>query len=216
MIPVDSHAYHHRRSADVPATARGAHRNGFTLIEILIALAMLALLSILGYRALATLADSEIRLTAEADRWRALDAMFARLEADLRAAQPRDVRIGSGTEPAFRGDTDAQGDADLRIARAGPAFTLDPGSAGQRIGYRLNAGAIQILYWPHLDQPGSVLPVAYTLTPDIARFRIVYLDSAGQWRDQWPARGESIVPRGVRVEVTLASGEVIERWMALP
>ena len=41
----------------------------------------------------------------------------------------------------------------LRFSRAGPEFTLEPGSAGQRIGYRLRNGAVEVLYWPHLDQP---------------------------------------------------------------
>src|SRR5512144_3334387 len=71
---------------------------GFTLIEVLIALAIMAMLSLLGYRALAALTDSEAQLSAEAQRWRAIDALFARLEADLREAVPRAVRYGGRTE----------------------------------------------------------------------------------------------------------------------
>ena len=81
-------------------------RSGFTLIEVMIALAILALVAVLGYRALASLTDSEARLTAEAQHWRDLDALFARLEADMREALPRDVRTGGGTEPAWFGDVD--------------------------------------------------------------------------------------------------------------
>ena len=55
-------------------------RRGFTLVEILIALAIMAVIATLGYRALATLTDSEVRLSAEAARWRTLDAALARIE----------------------------------------------------------------------------------------------------------------------------------------
>jgi general secretion pathway protein J len=194
-----------------PAVAQRA----FTLVEVLIALAILALISVLGYRAVAALTASETRLTAETTRWRTLDALLARLDADLHAAQPRPVRNGSGTEPAFVGTVDAAGEAELRFSRAGSEFAFDPGSAGQRLGYRLRDGAVEVLYWPHLDQPASVAPAAYALAPEIAHLHLAYLDDAGLWSDRWPVGAATILPRAVRVELTLASGATIERWIAL-
>ena len=190
-------------------------RSGFTLIELMIALAILALVAVLAYRALSALTDSEVQLTAEAQHWRELDALFARLEADMREALPRDVRTGNGTEPAWLGDVDGTGNAVLRFSRAGPEFTAEPGSAGQRIGYRLRDGALEILYWPRLDQPASVAPRPYTLAGGIAAFRVAYLDARRNWLERWPALGEQPVPRAVRVGITLAGGEQIERWLVL-
>jgi general secretion pathway protein J len=192
-----------------------SRRAGFTLIELLIALGILALVSVLGYRALAALTESEGRLAAEAAHWRNLDGMFARLEADMRAALPRDVRTGAGSEPAWLGASDAQGNADLRFSRAGAEFAIEPGSGGQRIGYRWRDGAVEVLYWPRLDQPPTTLPEAYVLAEGIARFRVAYLDARGGWRDRWPVLGEPALPRAVRVEMTLAGGDVVERWLAL-
>lgn len=192
-----------------------SRRAGFTLIELLIALGILALVSLLGYRALSALAESEARLAAEARHWRDLDGMFARLEGDMRTALPREVRTGAGSEPAWAGAFDADGNAELRFSRAGPEFAIDPGSGGQRIGYRLRSGAVEVLYWARLDQPATMLPEAYALADGIARFHIAYLDTRGGWRDRWPALGEPALPRGVRVEITLAGGDVIERWLAL-
>jgi type II secretion system protein J len=188
---------------------------GFTLIELLIALAILGLVAVFGYRALASLTDSEAQLAAEAQHWKELDALFARLEADVREALPRDVRTGAGTEPAWLGDVDDSGNAQVRFSRAGPEFAPEPDSAGQRIGYRLRDGAIEVLYWPRLDQPATVAPQPYALAGGIASFRVDYLDSAGAWRERWPALGESQVPRALRVGITLANGEQIERWLVL-
>ena len=191
------------------------HRAGFTLIELLIALGILSLVAVLGYRALAALTESEAKLAAEAAHWGALDALFVRLEADARAALPRDVRTGAGAEPAWVGGVDAAGDAAFRFSRAGPEFAVEPGSGGQRIGYRLRNGAIEVLYWPFLDQPSAVVPEAHALIGNVARFRVAYLDARGAWRERWPALGEPPIPRAIRVVLTLAGGEVIERWLAL-
>jgi general secretion pathway protein J len=188
---------------------------GFTLIELLIALAILGLVAVLSYRALSSLTDSEAKLTAEAQHWRSLDALFARLEADIRGALPRDVRTGSGAEPAWVGVVDTDGNAELRFSRAGPEFSIESGSGGQRIGYRIRNHAVEVLYWAHLDQPAAASPAAYALVGDVAQMQIAYLDARGGWRDRWPMLGETAVPRGMRVLLTLADGAVIERVLAL-
>ena len=190
-------------------------RSGFTLIELLIALAILAVVSTLSYRAVASLTDSEAKLAAEGVYWRNLDAFFARLEADARAAVPHDARTGARSEAAWIGSVSDGGDAELRFSRAGPEFTVEPGSGGQRIGYRLRDGAIQVLYWPYLDQPATVAPQPYALVGGITRFRVGYLDAKGAWRDRWPTVGEPAIPRALKVALTLGDGQVIERWLAL-
>ena len=108
-----------------------------------------------------------------------------------------------------------QGNAELRLSRAGPEFTLESGSAGQRIGYRLRDGAVEVLYWPHLDHPAGVAPAAYALAGGIARFDVAYLDGRGGWHDRWPLLGESAVPRAVRIVLTLDDGATVERWITL-
>lgn len=188
---------------------------GFTLLETLIALAILALIATLGYRAVSSLVDSEAQLTTEAQRWRTLDALFARLEADLRQAMPRDVRIGAAREPAWFGELDSEGNSRLRISRAGPEFTSDPGAAGQRVGYELERGTVDVLYWPQFDQAAGVAPQRFALASGLAQFSLRFLDSSGAWRPRWPALGEAALPRAVRVELRLADGTEVVRLLAL-
>ncbi|HKW81393.1 MAG TPA: type II secretion system minor pseudopilin GspJ [Casimicrobiaceae bacterium] len=194
---------------------RPTARSGFTLLEVLIAIAIVALLAVLGYRALASLSESESRLAAEAARWRTLDLFFARLEGDMRAAMPRSARNGPTREPAWLGIVDASGNGAVAFSRAGPEFAVDPGSAGQRLGYRFTAGNVQVLYWPGYDRPRESAPTSYTLLSGVAQFRLSYLAADGRWVETWPLGGEGALPRAVRVGLTLASGETLERWLAL-
>src|SRR5690349_22511210 len=104
----------------------------FTLIEVLVAIAILGVVALLAYRATAAMTDSEARLTQESDRWRSLDMLFARLESDMRQAIPRGARTGARTEPPwFAVASDSAGNSALAFTRAGPEFAVEPGIAGQ-------------------------------------------------------------------------------------
>ncbi len=191
------------------------HREGFTLLEMLIALAIMATLSVLGYRALQAMTQSESRLAAEATRWRTLDRFFARLESDLREAVPRGARLGDARQPAWLATVDGDGNAVLAISRAGPEFNVEPGSAGQRLAYRFREGVIEVLYWSSYDRARATEPQVYPLLADVARFRLTYLSKNGSWLGQWPVAGDADLPRAARVELVLDNGESIERWLAL-
>jgi general secretion pathway protein J len=188
---------------------------GFTLVEVVIAVAIVALLSLLGYRALAALSDSEEKLAAEATRWRTLDLFFARLEGDLRQAMPRPARSADTREPAWVGATDAAGNALLAFSRAGPEFALEPSSGGARLAYRFHDGNVEVLYWASYDRPRGAEPMVYPLITGVISFQLAYLAKDGSWVDTWPRTGEADLPRAVRADLTLASGETIERWLAL-
>jgi len=191
------------------------HCRAFTLIEVLLALLILGVIAVLGYRAVAALSESETRLTAEATRWQTLDRFFARLEGDFRQAMPRPARLGETRMAAWIGSADPMGNSALEFSRAGPEFNLEPGSAGQRIAYGFRDGAVEVRYWASYDRPVNADPTAYPLVTDIAQFHLSYLTRSGQWSDVWPLSGETDLPRAVRVQLTLASGESIERWLAL-
>jgi hypothetical protein len=72
-----------------------------------------------------------------------------------------------------------------------------------------------VLYWPGYDRPRDGEPAAYALLSGVTQFRLSYLTGTGIWVDSWPIGGEADLPRATRVMVTLASGEEIERWLAL-
>ena len=186
---------------------------GFTLVEALVAVAILAIVALIAWRATAAMTDSEARLAAESARWRQLDALLTRMEADLREAIPRPVRHGNRVEPAC--PADAAGNSELAFTRAGPDAIDEPGSGGQRVGYRLRNGRIEVLYWPRLDNLATKDPATYALVDGIARFRIEAAGVDARFTDHWPPPGVTDLPRGVRIDLELADGGVIERVLAL-
>jgi len=192
-----------------------ARARGFTLIEVLLALLILAVIAVLGYRAVSSLSDSETKLSNEATRWRTLELFFSRLEGDLRQAMPRPARLGDTRMPAWIGSADINGNSTLEFSRAGPEFALEAGSAGQRLAYGFHDGTVEVRYWASYDRPRNVEPTAYPLVADIAQFHLSYLTRSGEWSDVWPVSGEADLPRAVRVQLALVSGESIERWLAL-
>jgi general secretion pathway protein J len=189
---------------------------GFTLVEALVAVAILALVAMIAWRATAAMTDGEVRLSEQSARWQHLDALLARMEADMRTAIPRGVRHGSQTEPAwYASPDDAAGNTALVFTRAGPDAIDELGSGGQRVGYRLHDGHVEVVYWPRLDNAAATEPATYALIDGIAGFRVLQLTDDGRWSDRWPFLGASAVPRGVRVQIILADGSAVERWLAL-
>ena len=189
---------------------------GFTLVEALVAIAILALVAMIAWRATAAMTDGEARLSAESARWQRLDALLTRMEADLREAIPRSVRHGAQAEPAWiASPEDAAGNTALAFTRAGPAAIDEPGSGGQRVGYRLRNGQVEVLYWPRLDNVATTEPAIYALADGVAQFRVFALTADGRWSDRWPLVQASAIPRGVRIEIVLADGGLVDRWLAL-
>ena len=165
---------------------------------------------------MAALADGEAQLAQETSRWRTLDAFFARIEGDLRAALPRSVRHGACPSRRSSASVDADGNAALTLTRAGSEFDGGPGAAGQRIGYRVEHGTVEIAYWPALDNVATAQPRRISA---VERRRASCASAtarttgAGSRNGRCSAR-PMFLPRS-RVDLLLDDGVRVERWIAL-
>lgn len=207
----------------------GHWRNGFSLIELLLAIALFAVISLLCYRALSSLLQLEQALNQQDRQWQAVMVLFDTFEQDVRNAVPRSMRISSGqSQPAWLAKTSLsqRNDAQLQFCRLLPVgsiastFISDNASGMRRIGYRFSQGKIERLTWPLLDgieQAGTLRLQRLPLLENVRQMQLRYLSAnPTQWHDAWPvAQLDEILPRAVELRVTLSSGLQVHRLVSL-
>ncbi|WP_374536407.1 type II secretion system minor pseudopilin GspJ [Chitinimonas taiwanensis] len=186
---------------------------GFTLIEILIALAVFSVLAVIAYQGVARMATTKQVMDADNRKWRELTVALARFDEDFSQVANRQWMDEGGTTQApvrgSAGTIDANG-AQLELVR------FDGGQL-VHLGYRLREGTLELLLWPTLDLAPRSAPTALPLLEKVASFQVRFLDAGGQWQLAWP-QGPSAgqLPRGVELVLTLQSGETITRLFVLP
>lgn len=177
-------------------------RNGFTLVEMLVALFVFGLISAAGVTLLRSTADSQIQLRDRLGERATLSRLSNLIEADLAQAVPRAARVEDGsTRPAFE-----TGDGKLftfsRIGAAPDASSTKPSLA--RIAYRLDGGKLVRSALSHADgaRGGSDAVLIDGLTLATVRLR----EANGGWRDDWAAVDADTLPRALEILLTTQDG----------
>ena len=185
-------------------------RRGFTLIEVLVAMAVFAVLAAFAYGTLSqTLLSAEI-LGERMDRLQALQRTIRTLSDDLRQLAPRPVRdaVGETMRPAL--DTGFQSGFAMELTRGGwnnPAAL--PRGTLQRVGYRMEDDELVRYHWYSLDRTLSEEPVGVALLDGVEGIEFRFLVDTSNYSNQWPptnfpgALGARRRPRAVEVTLRL-------------
>lgn len=155
---------------------------GFTLIEVLVAVFIFALLMIAAYGSVDALLRTRDGLTQQNDRLRALQFTVGLIERDLRQTFARPIRSGYGErEAALVGARDA-----IAFTRAGAANPLRQERAEiERVGYALRDEHIARITYAVLDRTPVTAPETRDLLARVRKLGFRYLDGE-QWRELWP------------------------------
>lgn len=192
---------------------------GFTLVELLIALVILALLSVAGFRGLNAVIAARDRVSAETRWWQHLEIFFAQMEQNISQAIPRRARDAGGVaQPEWIGHAvvSAEDDAELTFTRAGIEGDSTVLLAPQRIAYRFENSAIVMLRWPTPDAGERVRPFRYPLLEGVKLFSLRHMDANGNWLNQWPpSQTQGGLPRAVEVTLVLLDNKKVVRVFAL-
>lgn len=193
---------------------------GFTLLEILVALVIFSLMSLLAYRGLNTVLQTRAHLTQDNQKWRDVAMLFARLEKDFAMLAPRPIRDQNNLRAApLLGKASLQNDQDahLQLTRMGIPEQADSLAGPLRFAYRLRESRIEQLVWPVLDAAPRSSPSVNPLLTQVAKLDIQYLDRTGQWHDHWPLNESSnAFPSAVQISIELNTQERVTRLFALP
>lgn len=169
---------------------RKSRTPGFTLIEILVALAIFSLMAVMLFGGFIAISNQVDWSRARAARLQQIQKSIIYLSRDFSQLQPRPVRseLGDFKEPAL--SADARNIYLVTLTRGGwsnPAGI--PRSTLQRVAYLLEDRQLVRLDWPVLDRLSGTEPRRTEILDDVDEVIIRYLDAQLEWHENWPPLG---------------------------
>ncbi len=194
---------------------------GFTLIEILVALAIFSIIGLASTGVLTTVSDSNSISQERFNRLTQLQRAMTMMERDILQAVARPIRIqGETTEKVIQGGRDLyESDADgLGFVHSGwpnPNYML-PRSQLQAVAYRLREGNLERLYGNYLDNVVGFEPKIRVMLGNIEDFKVSFYtkseDNDSPWQENYTG---TELPKAVAIEITSKDFGLIRREFAL-
>ena len=204
-------------------------QRAFTLVELLVALAIFAIMALMSYRTLDSAFQTRQHLSGETARMRDVALLFARLDDDFVALLDRPARNADNLlDDALRLTALLPGaeDASLVFTRSGFTGGSGQSAAPQRVGYRVKEDVLELVLWTSLDSAPRTAPRAHPALTGVREAKWRAMDGGGNWQNVWrstpvgtssanSAIAPSLLPAALELSITLLSGETFTRVFAL-
>lgn len=186
-------------------------QRGFTLIEILIAMAIFTLIGLASTGLLTTVIDSNDISEDRFAKLQLLQRAMITIERDLQQAVPRAIRYNGEKQDMVMagGKLDGSDDDGIGFVRGGwhnPQLML-PRSTLQYVAYRLNENRLERLYSNYVDNVIGYEPKVRVLLEDIESLNIEFLATSSNesldededlsWNESYKG---TALPRAVAIE----------------
>jgi general secretion pathway protein J len=191
-------------------------QRGFTLIEIMVAVLISAILSVMAFEAMQNALTSRERIQSNATRLRDVQFAMRSVVQDFSQLVPRPVRepLGATFQAALLGTRNT--DSAVALTRGGWMNPVGGERSNfQRVRYQLRDKKLYRGYWLALDAPLDPPPQERVLLDQVKSFSVRYMAVGRNWLETWPppTAGGAITERELRerplaVEVTIE----LEDW----
>lgn len=186
-------------------------QRGFTLIEILIAMAIFTLIGLASTGLLTTVIDSNDISEERFAKLQLLQRAMITIERDLQQAVPRATRVNGEKQDVVMagGETDDSDDDGIGFVRGGwhnPQLML-PRSTLQFVAYRLQENKLERLYSNYVDNVIGYEPKVRVLLEDVESLKIEFLATSNSssldededisWSENYKG---TALPRAVAIE----------------
>tara|TARA_E500000178_G_scaffold354659_1_gene424419 strand:- start:1813 stop:2406 length:594 start_codon:yes stop_codon:yes gene_type:complete len=183
--------------------------SGFTLIEILVALLIFAVIGLLSSQLLTRSLDARGHLDERGERLAQVHRAMQIVQRDLLQLASRPVRAERDERLSSLIISD---EGVLEMSRLGWRNPLGHArSSIQRVSYRLQDDKLIRGYWPVLDRPEGLEPAVQTLLEDVDRVEFFAVDADNKEHKFWPTPDGAIRLQAIILRVELAPFGFIER-----
>jgi general secretion pathway protein J len=202
-------------------TVRGkTPAQGFTLIEILVAMAIFSMMAVMLFGGFIAISDQVDWSRTRADRLRQIQTSMIYLSRDFTQLQPRPVRSELGEFKEASLSADARNIILVTLTRGGwsnPAGVRR--STLQRVAYQLEDRKLVRLSWQVLDRLSGTEPQRIEILDEVDDVLIRYLDEQLEWHESWPPLGSNdkvaawLRPLAVEINIELPDQGRITRLL---
>jgi general secretion pathway protein J len=183
---------------------------GLTLIELMVALAVVAVLGVISYRAVAAATDSRDRLSSEYQRWRDITRFVQMTENDMTQMVARPTSANSAGVSLLLTSSGADGGVELSFLKLDGAR-----ASARRVGYRLDGTHIVLLRWAGTD--AATAPMQDVVLDQVKALRFAFITANGLSIAAWPPppAGTPPLPEAIEMQLELADVGTVRRLVAL-
>lgn len=197
---------------------------GFTLLELLVSLAIFALLATMAYSALNTVLNARKEVEQRAARLTELQTAFMVMQRDIEEAVARPVRDDLGDEQAaLKGG--GVGTGVLTLTRTGWRNPLGVARSDlQRVDYVFSKQQLLRESWSTLDRGPGNEPYVEILIDGVSAVELRFMGQDRQWVGYWPPDASNnaenqdavLMPRAIEISVDVKGWGRIVRLFRVP
>lgn len=190
---------------------------GFTLMELLVAVAVFAVLGAMSYGGLNTVLKTRVRTVEAADQLHTLQIALMLIQRDISqiVGQPSRDEFGDLHPPIMTEFTDERLIEFSRLGWNNPTEQLR--STFQRVAYSFEDNTLFRSYWGHFHRGPQEKPVRAELLEGLEEISFRYMDEQETWHEDWPPLNSNIteLPQLIEIVLELENGEEITRLFAV-